>query len=614
MGKGKGKCKAIGKAETNRKGKGEGDETSAMSTQLIVAREPTAQFGVMKRQQLMVCLMTRDFGSYLSRNADRAAIFDRAAAVALSYEKHTDVRSTRWRVQGQQWLHLPIDLRPLSERASLECLPDVYSYGEAETPAGTLVVDFANKRVGGGCFGRGFVQEEQMVAQSTDFAMRLCCHRDLLQSRDAISYEGVHIDLWWPRSETAKKENLNLQSVSPCCSQPLTILAVDAPKMPKKFGWSYSKPELDMLTQKVLLIFEAAKALGSPLVLSGLLGGGAYRGNRPLVLALHLLLQPPDEVLRLRFHYPVFRSFNTLDTSTLEQRVLEVANELLGSLRKRGVTSLGEVLHVLHSWRLPLSQGDADLDFEIQSGLGDPTPPPGGWEIEEIEDFESSIDESANSSLSSMQCVMALPAEILECALKFACVTLKGIGACSSVCRDWSNASKVVAPTVFLRAPLDVEALMEKLQYQPNAVKVDRIIRNAARDMLIMDVREFRKIVQLQVLFQHFRKSNDELTLRYLVHKLAESVGCPKTANGDDLLVSAMGMLKISDLTLSENIAGAIPRMQIMWRRTNLSDYCCIASVLQVLLQARFGDLYHLCGAAPLSSFLSDILRAAVSA
>ena len=47
-----------------------------------------------------------------------------------------------------------------------------------------------------------------------------------------------------------------------------------------------------MLAKKVLLIFAAADRLNSPVVLSGLLGGGAYRNNRPLVLLLHLLLQP----------------------------------------------------------------------------------------------------------------------------------------------------------------------------------------------------------------------------------------------------------------------------------------------------------------------------------
>ena len=42
-----------------------------------------------------------------------------------------------------------------------------------------------------------------------------------------------------------------------------------------------------MLAKKVLLIFAAADRLNSPVVLSGLLGGGAYRNNRPLVLLLH---------------------------------------------------------------------------------------------------------------------------------------------------------------------------------------------------------------------------------------------------------------------------------------------------------------------------------------
>ncbi len=188
------------------------------------------------------------------------------------------------------------------------------------------------------------------------------------------------------------------------------------------------------------------------------------------------------------------------------------------------------------------------------------------------------------SSLSSTQCVMTLPTEPLVCALEFACVTLKGIGVCSCVGRDWSNASKLAAPIVFLTAPLDVEALCEKLQHQPDSGQVDRIVRHAEDDYFMMDVREFRKIAKLQVLFQHLHKSNRALSVADVAMKLAESVGCPTGRNR--IVENALGMLEISSHALSENIGDAIPFIAHWWRR-GYGDYCCIGSVLQTTLRAR---------------------------
>ena len=191
------------------------------------------------------------------------------------------------------------------------------------------------------------------------------------------------------------------------------------------------------------------------------------------------------------------------------------------------------------------------------------------------------------SSLSSTQCVMALPTEPLVCALEFACVTLKGIGVCSGVCRDWSNASKLAAPIVFLTAPLDVEALCEKLQHQPDSGQVDRIVRHSEDDIFMMDVREFRKIAKLQLLFQHLHKSNRALSLADFAMALSESVGCPTGRNR--IVQNALGMLEMSshtDAILSENIADAIPFIAKWWRR-GYGDYCCIGSVLQTTLRAR---------------------------
>ena len=46
-----------------------------------------------------------------------------------------------------------------------------------------------------------------------------------------VSYEGIHFDAWWLRDCAAIKEELDLKNVRPSHSQPLTVLAVDAPVM-----------------------------------------------------------------------------------------------------------------------------------------------------------------------------------------------------------------------------------------------------------------------------------------------------------------------------------------------------------------------------------------------
>merc|ERR1712113_1077649 len=101
----------------------------------------------------------------------------------------------------------------------------------------------------------------------------------------------------------------------------------------------YDKKTLGMLAIKVLLIFEVAEQLDSPYILSGLLGGGAFRNNRPLVLLLHLLLQPACQARPLLFHHPIFWSFGMLGTETLEQLILEEADAMMEALRKQRVRS-----------------------------------------------------------------------------------------------------------------------------------------------------------------------------------------------------------------------------------------------------------------------------------
>ena len=197
--------------------------------------------------------------------------------------------------------------------------------------------DFANRHVGGACFGRAFVQEEQLVAQSADFAMRLKQHRDFIDENSAVTYEGVYIDIWWPRGN-AGRDAFKGGAVRDVFYGPVTIIAVDAPNMIKMD--SYDDCSVRMLARKILLIFGVAQTLGSSKVFTGLLGGGAFRGNRPLILLLHLLLQPFEGSPDLKFHYPILASFFDRGIQELEAYTLEICDNMLQALQHKKVTML----------------------------------------------------------------------------------------------------------------------------------------------------------------------------------------------------------------------------------------------------------------------------------
>merc|ERR1712224_1163528 len=126
-------------------------------------------------------------------------------------------------------------------------------------------------------------------------------------------------------------------------SEPLTILAVDAPSLKNEPTSTYSSKALAMLARKVYLIFAAFEMIHSPELYSGLLGGGDFQGSRPLVLLLHLLLH--NGVMPVKFHLPIFGN------KRLEPEVVNWADAMLLALREKGVSSIGEALKEILSWR-----------------------------------------------------------------------------------------------------------------------------------------------------------------------------------------------------------------------------------------------------------------------
>ena len=165
-------------------------------------------------------------------------------------------------------------MTPRVERTNLECEPTIYSYAGLEP--GTVITDFANQSIGGGCFVGSFVQEEQLVTQSSDFASRLLQDKTHMDRDEACTFEGVHIDLWWSKKHAAEKHDFRAKDASAIETEPLTILAVDAPNMAWCKAQKYVERLLLWLAQSTSFIFEVWRKLKAPRILSGLLGGGAF--------------------------------------------------------------------------------------------------------------------------------------------------------------------------------------------------------------------------------------------------------------------------------------------------------------------------------------------------
>jgi hypothetical protein len=94
-------------------------------------------------------------------------------------------------------------------------------------------------------------------------------HQQRLLWNEGISYEGVHMDAKWSRNAAENKTVLRLTDIQAQRSNPLTILAVDAPSMHA----AYWPDDLQMLAAKILIIFAAAEQLHTPKIFSGVLGG-----------------------------------------------------------------------------------------------------------------------------------------------------------------------------------------------------------------------------------------------------------------------------------------------------------------------------------------------------
>ena len=99
----------------------------------------------------------------------------------------------------------------------------------------------------------------------------------------------------------------------------------------------------------------------SPVIYTGIIGTDASHHNRPLILLLHLLLEPTCNVRRVIFHYPVLGSQGTALASLKEAAIKARAMEYLDQLRAAHVCTVHEVVELILTWQLPTSWRDCDL-------------------------------------------------------------------------------------------------------------------------------------------------------------------------------------------------------------------------------------------------------------
>ena len=153
---------------------------------------------VLRRETIREMVLSPNLGSTCTNIPWLRQVYARAAESAGPQKKVSNVVTKMWNMAaGDAWLRTPLNFQPRLERPCIECLSGIYEYRSLDP--GTLVVDLANKSVGGGCFHGKFVQEEQMVAQSTDLAAKLKKNKVFMPYGTVCTIEGVHIDLWWTR-------------------------------------------------------------------------------------------------------------------------------------------------------------------------------------------------------------------------------------------------------------------------------------------------------------------------------------------------------------------------------------------------------------------------------
>ena len=184
-----------------------------------------------------------------------------------------------------------------------------------------------------------------------------------------------------------------------------------------------------------------------------------------------------------------------------------------------------------------------------------------------------------------------------------------------------NGVARDVAPDVLLDSPISPEILADFVNYVVPARRVDRIVRAAGRDLLLMNELEFRKLVSLQLILAHLRRNKASpysvrmeevfmllvkcigrqlslehpVVLRAVV--LLEQQHFPRLCDWEvgcfiDSLHHVWRLSCLGRLTLRSVIAlfAASPMQHLLWRTVSISDASLFA-LFGASPMLRHGDL-----------------------
>ena len=334
----------------------------ADSAVIPVTGRPTAAMHTLTRSTIRELVSALRFGECLCRfPCDRNThVFDQVAQHAhhRSSARHSDIITTQWRVLTNHAFLRDVNLESLQHRANFTCVANIYDHRSA--PSNALFVLFTHKMVGGGCFRSGLRLNEQLITQSQDLALRLYLTRPVLDWNEGVTFAGVHFDAWWSKDTAAALgTSVRPDDILSADTGPMTVLALDAP--PLRLAYGYDRASLTALVCKILLVYATAAKADSPVIYTGLIGSDASHNNRPLILLLHLLLEPFRNVRPIIFHYPVLSMTGTIMASLQERTILTRAASYLEQLRAARIRTVQDAIEHILEWQLPTSCRDCDL-------------------------------------------------------------------------------------------------------------------------------------------------------------------------------------------------------------------------------------------------------------
>ena len=203
-----------------------------------------------------------------------------------------------------------------------------------------------------------------MFAQSADLMIihsdrKIRHNGDYINEWQAMTFEGVHFDVHWGKDACAPKIDMPPSAMRYRQSLAMTVIAVDAPYLKAN---KYTYEEILMLARTIKMVYMVAIKLDCTMILSGLMGGGAYRGNRPLVLLLHLLLQPEGTQVPLVFHNAIMGSYGAATARMAEARVVQLAEEWRQKLAEDNACTVEDVVRFVYEDKISTSHDDADIN------------------------------------------------------------------------------------------------------------------------------------------------------------------------------------------------------------------------------------------------------------